>query len=92
MLEGKTKSGFEFAVDERRVNDQTFLDLLIDGESDDASVKLKATRDLYVFLLGKEGYENLKEHVRQMNDGYCPSDIVSAEFLEIMSSAKDLKN
>lgn len=92
MIEGKTKSGFNFAIDERVTTDQRLLDLIVDSESDDASVKIKATRQLYVFLLGQKGYEDLKAHVMKKNDGYCPADVISAEFIEIMQSSKELKN
>lgn len=92
MIEGKTKSGFNFAIDERVTTDQRLLDLIVDSESDDASVKIKATRQLYVFLLGQKGYEDLKTHVMKKNGGYCPADVISAEFIEIMQSSKELKN
>lgn len=92
MYVGKTKTGYEYSIDERVANDQNLLDLIVDAESDDESVKMKATKELYIFLLGKKGYEALKDHVRSTNEGYCPVEAMTAEFLEIMASINELKN
>lgn len=92
MLNGKTKSGFEFQIDERLINDQRLLRLIVKSESEDASEKVIATEKLYTFLLGEKGYDDLIEHVMKNNDGFCPADVIGKEFLEIMNSAKDLKN
>ena len=92
MVKGATKSGFEFEIDEKLMEDQELLDLIVDSESEDDSIKVKATRKLYTFILGDKGYERLKAHVREKNDGYCPVKEVTAEFLEIFNSVKELKN
>lgn len=92
MLSGKTKSGFQFNIDERIVNDQRLLRLIVKAESEDASVKVQATEELYTFLLGEKGYDDLIKHVMKQNDGYCPANVFSSEFLEILNSAKELKN
>lgn len=60
MYVGKTKTGYEYSIDERVANDQNLLDLIVDAESDDESVKMKATKELYIFLLGKKGMRLLK--------------------------------
>lgn len=91
-IEGTTKSGFEYSIDERTLNDQRLLDAIVDAESDDASVKIKATKDMYLLFFGLEQYQKLEKHVMDANEGYCPSPAVNAEFIEIMTSAKSAKN
>ena len=92
MIDVKTKSGFKMSLDEKLLEDQDMLDLIVASESEDESEKLKATKELYEFILGDDGYKALKDHVRKNNDGYCPARVLSAEFLELLNSSKEIKN
>jgi len=93
MVKGKTESGFEFEFDERLVKDQDFLDAILDAnDSTDEMEKVSATRRLYLLVLGKKGYEALKNHIRKLNDGIAEADKVATEFGQILDAAKDLKN
>lgn len=42
-------------------------------------------------LLGEKGFEKLKKHVKEQNDGYCPVEILSKEFTEIVQSDNEIK-
>ena len=80
----QTKSGFVCDVNENLVADWDFLDLLCDSESDDESVKIRASRDAVKFLLGKDGAAALAEHVKD-DKGIKSSAKVFEEFREIMT-------
>lgn len=77
MIEGKTESGFEFAVDERTVADFTFLEMLIDLNG--ANVLALPGR-----LLGEAGKAALIEHCRD-KDGFVPASRVTQECLAIVN-------
>lgn len=91
MVEGKTKTGFKFKIDEHMKEDWRIIDAVVDSESDDASVKLKATKTLVDLVLGKEK-QRLIEHIMKKNNGFCPVDAMSAEITDIFSSINELKN
>ena len=91
MIEGKTSTGFEFSVDERINDDWRIIDAIVDSESEDASVKLKATKTLVDLVLGKDK-ERMIKHIADNNDGVCPSDAVLNEVTEIFNAIKELKN
>lgn len=80
----QTKSGFVCEVNEKLVADWDFLDLLCDSESDNESIKIRASRDAVKFLLGKDGAAALADHVKD-KDGIKSSAKVFEEFKEIMT-------
>lgn len=84
MVKVQTKSGFVCEVNEKIVADWGFLDVLCDCESDDATVRMRASRDAVKLLLGKENAAALAEHVKD-KDGIRNSARVFEEFREIMT-------
>ena len=86
MLEGITKSGFEFAVPDRTLNDMELLEDLAAMSSGDAT-KLP---EVCTKILGKEQKKRLYEHVR--TEGVVPIDKVSLEITEILQSGNQGKN
>lgn len=92
MIEGVTKSGFKFKVDKRAVTDQRMLDAIVRSMSKNADEQVKGSVEVYLLLLGEKQYKKLEEHIMKQNDGFCPADIMAAEYAEIMESAKELKN
>ena len=80
----QTKSGFVCEVNEGIVADWDFLDLLCDSESDDPSIKIRASRDAVKMLLGKDGAAALADHVKD-EKGIKNSAKVFEEFKEIMN-------
>lgn len=91
MIKGKTSTGFEFNVDERIKDDWRIIDAIVDSESEDASVKLKASKTLVDLILGKDK-ERMIKHITDNNDGFCTSDALLAEITEIFNAIKELKN
>ncbi len=86
MVEGKTKSGFKFKVNEKIFSDWDFVTLSDklrrgEGTMQDANV-------LYEMILGSDGMKKLKEHIRKKNDGIVDALAMKEEFTEIVASTK----
>lgn len=86
MIKGALKSGFEFSVDETRLDDMRFIDMLAELDDGNALVLTK----LLTFILGKEQKDALYEHVKS-EDGRVPIAKVTEAFTEIMQSGSSLK-
>lgn len=86
MITGKTSSGFEFAVDETKLDNMEYLDALseIDTNSLAFSKVLRLT-------LGTEQRDKLYDHLRT-EDGRVPVQTVLEEFEEIMNASAETKN
>lgn len=84
MVNGKTKSGFAFSVDENAMNDMELVDVLADKEIDDAF------RMSYILkrLLPADQRKKLYDHVRTDN-GRVPVDAVVAEIEDIFAAMGD---
>ena len=90
MVEGKTKSGFKFKINENIINDWDFVtlsDTLHRGEG-----SMKDANTLFTMVLGSDGVEKLKEHIRKKHDGIVDANVMRDEFAEIIASAKETKN
>ena len=86
MIEGKTKSGFVYAVDEDSV-DQEFLDALAEANDGDLLKVSKALR----LLLGDEQRKRLYDHLRD-EKGHVPVNAVMEAFGDILSNEGPGKN
>ncbi|WP_208422197.1 hypothetical protein [Latilactobacillus fragifolii] len=86
FLEGKTKSGFKFAVSQERAENYELLEALSDLE--DNTMALPRVIKL---LLGDDGAKRLKDHVRT-KDGMVPPKAMTEEIRQIMQSKNETKN
>lgn len=84
MINVKTKSDFEIAVDDEAMNSMELVDTLVEVESND----LLAVSKLGEMLLGKDGKKKLYEHLRN-NKGIVPVDLFMQELNEIMGALGD---
>lgn len=84
MVNGKTKTGFAFSVDENAMNDMRLVDVLADKEIDDAF------RMSYILkrILPDDQREKLYDHVQKEN-GRVPVDAVVAEIEDIFAALGD---
>lgn len=80
MIEGKTQSGFVYAIDENNV-DQEFLDALSEAEEGKPLKVSKALR----LLLGEEQRKRLYDHLRN-EKGKVPVQAVSEAFRDILAN------
>lgn len=87
MRRGKTESGFEFEIDEKKLNDMRFMELLRKAQADSLVFPEVLER-----MLGEDQKEKLYEHLEDEN-GYVPIDATVDIITEIMTLAgEDTKN
>lgn len=91
MINGKTKSGFKYEIDERVINDWRLLKYIAMSESSDPSEQIRGASNLVSLLLGDQE-QALMEHLSKENDGYVPATAVTEAITEIITSVNELKN
>lgn len=91
MVEGKTKTGFKFKVDERVLEDWRLISSISMAESENLADRVKGITEVVHLLLG-ENEQSLIEHIKKKNDGFVPTEVITNELASIISSAKELKN
>lgn len=83
----KLKDGFEIQIDDNSLNSWDLLEVLSDIDEGETGLIVKAAR----LLLGKNGVNELKEHLRN-DKGKVPADVMVQAIAELMESANELKN
>lgn len=91
MLEGKTKAGFKFSIDERILDDWRLLSAIALSESADPSDQIRGAHELVSLVLG-ENEKDLLDFVAKKNDGYVPANKVTEAITDILTSVRELKN
>ena len=91
MIEGKTKNGFKFKIDERVMDDWRLIRNIALSESTDPSEQIKGASNLVTLLLGDQE-SALMEFIAKKNKGFVPSSVVTDMVTEILTSVKELKN
>lgn len=89
VVKGKTKTGFEFELDTKLVDDYEMLEMYEEIKDTGLGV-----RKLLIKLIGEEGYNRLKEHCRR-KDGTISAKRIGYEMNDIMSTNvgdTDVKN
>lgn len=80
MLKGTTKSGFNFDIEDKRLNNYELLEAI--SEVEESPLALPHVIKL---LLGDNKAKALKNHVRD-DEGFVSSEKLSAEIMEIFES------
>ena len=88
MIEGKTASGYAFAIDENLMNDFEIVDAIADIVSDEPSRLLSGLSTFVTKILGPEGKKTLFKHVRTP-EGRVPIEAIEKEVGEIMAAGGD---
>ena len=91
MVEGKTKSGFKFKIDERVLDDWRLLKCIALSESKDTSEQMRGASGLVSLLLGDQE-DALMDFIAKKNKGLVPATAVTETVAEILTSVKELKN
>lgn len=91
MVEGKTRSGFKFKVDERIGKDWRVISAISLAESEDATEQIKGTTDLVKLVVGSNE-KKLIEHIAKKNDGYVPVSAITDELVDILMTVNETKN
>ncbi len=87
MLTGKTTSGFEFEIEDERLDDYELLEKLCEIDQGNTGKLTSAIAD----FLGEKQKEALKEHIRNKNGRISVKKMVG-EFAEILNATKEGKN
>lgn len=91
MIEGKTKSGFKFKIDERIQSDWRLVKAIADSQNENSGIKLQGTVNMIKLVLGDQE-ELLMQHIKKKNDGFIPMEIMNAEITEIIQAIPKAKN
>lgn len=87
MVKGKTKSGFEFEIDEQAVNDMRVIDAMVEVEEGN----LGGVSRLISLLFTKEQKKAFYDHLH-LENGRVPLDTASKEIFEILGYNGETKN
>ncbi|MBQ1297634.1 MAG: hypothetical protein IIY21_26565 [Clostridiales bacterium] len=86
-MKAKLQDGFEIELIEESLGDWEFLEVLNDIDEGETGLIVKAAR----MLLGKNGVNQLKEHLRGEDNKIAVADMADA-LRELMESVDTLKN
>ena len=87
MLKGKTKSGFEYEIEDDALDDWDLLEVLTNISRGDATYIIEASK----MLLGEKQLSALKAHVKSIK-GRVSVVAMEDEITEILTSNQDTKN
>lgn len=87
MITGKTKSGFEFQLEDDALDDYELLEELCDIDNGE----ITKIPHVSVMLLGNDQMNALKEHIRGEN-GRVSAKKMAGEIGEILTKSKEGKN
>lgn len=85
-MEGKTRTGFKFNVDDRILMDWRFTMALTKCQNGKGIDQLTGAQEMVSLMLGEEGLAKLMEHISKKNDGYVPAEAVMEEVKDIFES------
>lgn len=86
MITGKTKSGFEFSIDEAKLDNMEFIDALAEADENGLAFS-KVVR----LMFDAEQRKALYDHLRT-EDGRVPVEAMVNEVTDIMQTSAELKN
>lgn len=92
-MQGITKSGYEFDIDNRILKDWRFVSALTKCQQSkgDTFKKLEGVQEM-ARLLFRDKYDDYMGFIASKNEGFCPSDVIMEEITEIFQSANGSKN
>lgn len=86
MIEGKTKSGFEYKIPKENLDNYELIEVIAEAQENPLLFPKMVN-----LLLGEEQAKRLKEHCRNEN-GIVSTEKLSQEITEIFESQKEIKN
>ena len=86
MISGKTRTGFEYVIDDNVFDDYEILELMAKVKNNDPL----AIFELIERLLGEEQKDQLKDHVRV--NGRVPMSAINDEIVDIFSNSEVKKS
>lgn len=96
MIEGKTRSGVSFKVDEVGLKkiEWKLTKQMMKMYSDDESEQIKAILDLMELVLGgQKGVDAFEDAIAEAHNGYLTNEIIIEEYKDLLKSVgESLKN
>ena len=86
MMTGKTTCGFEFVVDEKKLDNMDLVDAIAESDKNPIAITKVIT-----LILGPEQKQRLYEHLRT-EDGRVPIEEATRVVVEIFQSSNTGKN
>ena len=84
-MQGKTKSGYKYDIDDRVLTDWRFVEALTECQNGEGMKQLEGAKTMIRLMFGKD-YDKFMEHLAKKNDGFVPAEAVMAEIQEIFES------
>ncbi len=91
MIEGKTRTGFKFKIDERATKDWRIVEGIKKVSSRNYDELAEGISSIVDLLLGDDK-DRLMSHVQKNNDGFIPVDELEKELSDIIAGANQVKN
>ena len=85
-MQGKTRTGFEYNIDDRILTDWRFTTALTKCQNGKGMDQLAGAQEMVSLMLGEEGLERMMKHISDNNEGYVPAEAVMAEVQDIFES------
>lgn len=90
-MDGITKSGYKFSIDNRILKDWRFVSALTKCQQSKTEFgKLEGIQEMVKLLFGDK-FEEYLAFIASKNEGFCDSDLIMEEIKEIFESA-NVKN
>lgn len=83
-----TESGFIFDYNRGIEEEWDFFELMLKLQNGDLTV----LKEIACYILGVEGFEKMKAHLKELNGGRLTTASVFAEITDILNSIDNLKN
>lgn len=87
-MQGTTKSGYDYNIDERVFQDWRFVTALADCQKNrnNPLLSMAGIQDLTRLAFGKD-FDKYINYIASKNDGFCPTEIVMLDINEIFKNA-----
>lgn len=86
-MQGTTRSGYKFDIDDRILKDWRFVAALTKCQKkSDQFDGLEGIMEMTKLLFGKK-YDEFINFIASKNDGYCPAEVIMSEVQDIFESA-----
>lgn len=85
-MQGETKSGFKYDIDDRILNDWRYTMALTKCQHPSDIKKLEGATEMVQLMFGDDGLEKFMDHIKERNDGFVPIEVVIEEVQSIFES------
>lgn len=84
-MQGETKSGYKFDIDDRILTDWRFTTALAKCQKSESVKQLEGMTDMVNLLFGDK-LDEFMNHIAEQNDGYIPTEAIMADVQDIFAS------